>query len=348
MKSLHVPPGEDLEVSVSRRGALVESLDLLNGSADDLRRGLNTVVFSGEKAYGSGMIRDWFTEVAHQLVDPSLHLFKLSPEKPNYLLINPLSINENPRYRAFYRATGRLMALALTSQQLVGLNFPVMFYAAMLDVEIDLEDIKEDEPILYESFIYVLNEVETKDEYSIVIQGVEHPITTENKGYMVRKKVNSLIPQDSREFLELIWSGFNDVLPIAYVREHFNPKQLKDLIMGRPYINIEELVKSVDFSDSRYTAESIQIKWLWDVLRRFDQDKRRAFIHFVTGSTQIPSGGFSRMPRRINIKTMEQNDALPQASNCFNTLYLPRYATRNILEKKLFKALELSDEMEDK
>lgn len=341
-------PRDSLEVHVKRQDALADSLGFLNGNVTNLRLGLNTVLFSGEKAYGSGMTRDWFTEVAHQLVDPSQHLFRFSPGKPYYLLVDPQSKNLNRRYEEFYRATGRLMALALTSQQLVGLNFPLYYYAAMLDAQIDLEGIKEDEPDLYDTFTYVLNEVETKDQYSIDIQGVEHNITTENKGNVIREKVNSLIPPESRGFFELIRSGFADVLPIRLVRDYLHPRELKDLIMGKSYINIEELVKSVDFSESRYTSDSDQIKWLWEVLRKFDQDQRRAFIHFVTGSTQIPAGGFSRMPRRINIKTLDKNNALPQASNCFNTLSLPRYETKAILKEKLLKALELSSGMEDK
>ena len=347
MNTLNLHPIEGVELSVKRNAALFDSLELLNGSVDRLRGGLRTVVFSGERAYGSGAVRDWFTEVTHQLVDPSLHLFKLSPDKPHYLMINPQSERENPMYRDLYKATGRLMAFALISNQLVGLNFPVMFYAALLGLEIDLEDIKEDEPVLYESYSFVLNDIETADGYSIDIHDVEHPITTENKNEMIRKKVNSLIPQESRDFINLIRSGFNDVLTIAVVRAHFNAKQLKDLIVGRAKINIEELVTAVDYSESRYNSDSTQIKWLWDVLRTVDQEKRRAFIHFVTGSTQIPSGGFSRMPRRINIKPLEPKDALPRASNCFNTLYLPRYESKDILKKKLFKALELSNEMED-
>jgi hypothetical protein len=336
---------EGFELSVARSTALAESLPTLLGPAEALRSGLKSFVFTNEVAYGGSTVDDWFTEVASQLTDSECGLFVPSPDKPHYLMFDSSANRFNPMFEEFYRATGRLLALAFTSKQMVGLNFPTMFFGALLELPVSLEDIRDYEPFLYTSYTYILEEVETKDDYTLTIDGVDLPVTSENKQELVRRAVNSLMPRETREIFEIVRAGFDEVVPIALIRQIFTPRELRDVVIGRTTVNVEDLMDNLDLTESRYTQGSLQIKWLRAVLQTFDQRRRRQFVHFVTGCPQVPATGFR--DKRIKVVPVDSREALPEASNCFNQLRLPRYLSRKTLEQKLTQALDESREMED-
>ena len=68
----------------------------------------------------------------------------------------------------------------------------------------------------------------------------------------------------------------------------------------------------------------------------FDQQKMNLFIQFVTGSPKITvfNSNFS-----ITIEKVYEVDCLPVAHTCFNSLDLPEYATKDVLERKLLMAI---------
>jgi hypothetical protein len=153
------------------------------------------------------------------------------------------------------------------------------------------------------------------------------------------------MPRETREIFEIVRAGFDEVVPIALIRQIFTPRELRDVVIGRTTVNVEDLMDNLDLTESRYTQGSLQIKWLRAVLQTFDQRRRRQFVHFVTGCPQVPATGFR--DKRIKVVPVDSREALPEASNCFNQLRLPRYLSRKTLEQKLTQALDESREMED-
>lgn len=85
-----------------------------------------------------------------------------------------------------------------------------------------------------------------------------------------------------------------------------------------------------------YSEESPVVRWFWSIVEGFNQDLMNTFIQFVTGSPKIAvfNGNFS-----ITIEKVYDVNCLPVAHTCFNTLDLPEYSTRDILEKKLMTAI---------
>lgn len=92
-----------------------------------------------------------------------------------------------------------------------------------------------------------------------------------------------------------------------------------------------------------YSEESPVIKWFWSIVEGFNQDLMNTFIQFVTGSPKITvfNGNFN-----ITIEKVYDINCLPVAHTwyllfllSFNTLDLPEYSTREILEKKLMTAI---------
>jgi E3 ubiquitin-protein ligase HUWE1 len=170
----------------------------------------------------------------------------------------------------------------------------------------------------------------------ITINGEEVVLTAENRMKKLREKANSLVIAKMDPRLRIIADGLNEIVPIGLLRSVVSPTELRNALYGDGYINIEEMMLYVDFKGSRYDQKSIQIKWLFELLRKYRQTERRAFLRFVMGSSQVPAGGFKHLPEKIKILPSPNGpNSLPTASNCFNTLHLPRYLSARELKQKL-------------
>ena len=72
------------------------------------------------------------------------------------------------------------------------------------------------------------------------------------------------------------------------------------------------------------------VRALWDAVRSLDDEGRRLFLMFVTGSKTAPMGGLGalRPPAHPAFRVQRagpDSDNLPTAHTCFNTLLLPEY-----------------------
>jgi len=44
-----------------------------------------------------------------------------------------------------------------------------------------------------------------------------------------------------------------------------------------------------------YEEDSVQIKWIFEILSMFDEETKAQFLFFVTGSFKVPFGGFKNL-----------------------------------------------------
>eukprot|EP01015_Nassula_variabilis_P034500 TRINITY_DN8508_c0_g1_i11.p1 TRINITY_DN8508_c0_g1~~TRINITY_DN8508_c0_g1_i11.p1 ORF type:complete len:153 (-),score=36.33 TRINITY_DN8508_c0_g1_i11:175-633(-) len=122
----------------------------------------------------------------------------------------------------------------------------------------------------------------------------------------------------------------------------FDSRELELLISGLPDIDIQDLKENTEYHN--YTRDTIQIKWLWEILENFDQSMKAAFLQFVTGTSKVPLDGF-RSLRGINgiqkfqIHKAFNKESLPTSHTCFNQLDLPEYQSKEILYEKLMIAI---------
>lgn len=83
---------------------------------------------------------------------------------------------------------------------------------------------------------------------------------------------------------------------------------------------------------------------LIDCLVEFNQEQKRKFLQFTTGSPLLPIGGLINLkPQFTVVKRSPENgnvnDTLPTASVCFNYFKLPDYNSKEILKEKLLYAI---------
>ncbi|KAK1343258.1 hypothetical protein QTO34_016036 [Cnephaeus nilssonii] len=96
-------------------------------------------------------------------------------------------------------------------------------------------------------------------------------------------------------------------------------------------------------------ADSNIVRWFWQAVETFDEERRARLLQFVTGSTRVPLQGFKALqgstgaagPRLFTIHLIDANtDNLPKAHTCFNRIDIPPYETYEKLYEKLLIAVE--------
>lgn len=84
---------------------------------------------------------------------------------------------------------------------------------------------------------------------------------------------------------------------------------------------------------------------LLEVMSQFTLDERRAFLQFVTGSPNLPIGGFKALLPTFTIvhKPSEPpyspNDYLPSVMTCVNYFKMPDYSSKEVLLERVTKAV---------
>ena len=56
---------------------------------------------------------------------------------------------------------------------------------------------------------------------------------------------------------------------------------------------VDDLYKNISLSG--YQKKSPQIKWLFEILKEYDLERRAIFLMFASGSAKVPVGGFGNL-----------------------------------------------------
>ena len=334
---------------VSRVEAFAQSAQALTESPARVRRGISSASFEGEEGIGQGVRRDWFTAVSDELYAGGYGLFERSEAAPHYTRISEYSnLDENFRY--YFRAIGRFMALSIIEGNPIGVYFPDMFYKRLLGRQVELEDIREDEPDYYRSFAGLMGM--SDEDLEVVDAPVPHSgsgdvVNAANREEQIRNALQAISINNKDEQFAALREGFSSAIPDA-IFEGIEPREVGAFIFGDAVISIDDLERN--YRLGVYTATSPQVRNLFTVLRELSQDDLRKFLRFVTSSTQLPLGGFGALEPRFQIQRMARTGAsgnvlLPATHTCFNTIDLPEYESIDELRVHVLRAINLDSAM---
>ena len=88
-----------------------------------------------------------------------------------------------------------------------------------------------------------------------------------------------------------------------------------------------------------YEKDHPTIKYFWEVFHELEEEDKRKFLLFLTGTDRVPMFGFMSS-KKLTIQKTGDTNYLPVAHTCFNLLDLPEYATKEKLKFKLLQAIE--------
>lgn len=367
-------------LTVSRTDVLRDTMRMFGGmELSQLQKAVFKIKFKGEHGVDAGGLkRDWYMLVTKEILDPQRHLFEETFVGSNRYKLNPFSAIHNEDPFSFYKFAGQFIAKAIMDRQALPADFTKNFYKWMIHGDgdvlptVEMADYEDEAPEHYqqlrqtflmgetpveilEDMTFTVEHLIGRDyvEFELVEGGETKKVTNENKREylqaLIEYKMMKPVKMQMKAFLE----GFYSIIPHSLIRDVFSPFSLSIVIAGQRDIDLEDWLANTRFTDG-YSAESQQVVWFWNVLRRMDKPLLAKVLKFATGSSQVPVGGFrflrqgsdgSQSPFKITRAGISESglfndNPLPVAHTCFNQLDLPVYATEDELEKKLLSALE--------
>eukprot|EP00069_Balaena_mysticetus_P009040 bmy_20018T0 len=360
--SLQQPQAGHCRIEVSREEIFEESYrQIMKMRPKDLKKRL-MVKFRGEEGldYG-GVAREWLYLLCHEMLNPYYGLFQYSTDNIYMLQINPDS-SINPDHLSYFHFVGRIMGLAVFHGHYINGGFTVPFYKQLLGKPIQLSDLESVDPELHKSLVWILeNDITPVLDHTFCVEhnafgrilqhelkpnGRNVPVTEENKREYVRLYVNWRFMRGIEAQFLALQKGFNELIP-QHLLKPFDQKELELIIGGLDKIDLDDWKSNTRLKHCG--ADSNVVRWFWQAVETFDEERRARLLQFVTGSTRVPLQGFKALqgstgaagPRLFTIHLIDANtDNLPKAHTCFNRIDIPPYESYEKLYEKLLTAVE--------
>ncbi|XP_071509511.1 E3 ubiquitin-protein ligase SMURF2-like [Diadema setosum] len=349
-------------IEVSRENIFEESYrQIMKLKPKDLRKRL-AIKFKSEEGldYG-GITREWLYLLSHEMLNPYYGLFQYSRDDIYTLQINPDS-GVNPEHLSYFHFVGRVIGLAIFHGHYIDGGFTMPFYKQLLGKPVSLEDMETVDPEVYRSLIWMLeNDITDVLENTFAVEhnsfgqmqvhelkpnGISIPVTEENKRKYVKLFVQWRFLRGIEPQFLALQKGFHELIPPRLLRP-FDERELELLINGLGKIDVEDWKANTRLKNC--SPDTSIVKWFWQAVDSFDEEKRARLLQFVTGTSKVPLEGFKALqgstgamsPRLFTIHLIDANtDLLPKAHTCFNRLDIPPYENYSKFLDKLTCAVE--------
>ena len=137
--------------------------------------------------------------------------------------------------------------------------------------------------------------------------------------------------------LHAFTKGFHTIIP-RHTIAFLTIEQLRTIAEGMSSFSIESLQRCTEYEN--YDPNSRYIRSFWRLVTSWPEEKQRQLIKFVTAIERMPANGASDFKWKIERPSPDEPWKLPTSSTCFRTLYLPKYPSAEVLERKLSVAFE--------
>ncbi|XP_052811362.1 E3 ubiquitin-protein ligase HACE1-like isoform X2 [Mya arenaria] len=351
-------PDEDDLLIVQRDSLFQSSCDqVLQMNPDRLKRNFN-LRFQGEEGMGQGVVREWFNVLSKEILNPDYALFTQSADGCTFQPNSQSAVN--PDHLNYFRFAGQCLGLALYHQQLINAYFTRSFYKHILGVPVNYTDVASIDPEYAKNLQWILDHeicdlgldltfsVETDvfgvmEEMELKHGGRGIPVTDNNKTEYVQLVTELRMTRGIQPQIDSFLEGFNLYIPQKLVRL-FDEYELELLLSGIPEIDMADWKANTTYVDCDIDTPVVQ--WFWESMAEFSEQERVLMLQFVTGSSRLPFGGFSKLaggggPQKFSISLVPYtHDLLPSASTCINFFRLPNYPTKDLTREKLSVALQ--------
>ena len=273
-------------------------------------------------------------------------------------------------FLVYYRFLGRVMGKAIFDGQLVAGHMVPFIYKHMLGFPVSFKDLKtydEDyytnlnqikrlvdngddvEMILCQDFTTTVDVLGTRKDVELVEGGADMPVTNDNYLEYLEVCLKYRMMERVKPQLNELLLGFFDVIPEPLLTI-FDYQELELIMCGLPQIDMEDWREHTEYSGDyeHVRADYPACRWFWEVVDSFDQEMKARLLQFVTGTSGVPSRGFSVLQgndgnvRKFTIHGVSVGTCLyPRAHTCFNRIDLPSYESKGELEEKLKLAVTM-------
>ncbi|KAI9644294.1 putative E3 ubiquitin-protein ligase [Ciborinia camelliae] len=362
-----------------RRECLVEDSlkgvsEVVGTGGEEIKKGLR-IEFRGEEGIDAGGLRkEWFLLLVRDVFNPDHGMFSYD-EDSHFCYFNPNSFETTDQYFL----VGVVLGLAIYNSTILDVALPPFAFRKLLasapaaapgatshakpSMSYSLEDLSEYRPALAHGLRQLLEfdgDVEATfcrdfvadvDRYGQTIQvplcpdGGKKPVTNANRREFVDLYVRYLLDNAVARQFEPFKRGFFTVCG-GNALSLFRPEEIELLIRGSDEpLDITSL-RAVSVCDNWGAPNAAErepvIQWFWESFQRADPKDQRKLLSFITGSSCIPAMGATSLVIKLSCLG-DDSERFPVARTCFNMLSLWRYASREKLEGKLWRAVHESE-----
>lgn len=269
------------------------------------------------------------------------------------------------------RCTGRLLAKAIIEEQTIAPHFCRPFLKTLLGLPVTLSDLMFKDSELFIQFNKLLkalandpamanpehpegedwvedlsldftlaetvHSAKSETSHELLPGGEGFDVTRENLGLYIQLMAKHYVLDKVSSPMNFILRGFYEVLPFPFISV-FHPSELELLLCGLPSIDVGDWRRNTFYSGGLHAAHR-SVVWFWKTVSSFCQSERAQFLQYVTGTRQVPVGGFAALQGRdghlCRFHLVEAIVRFPVAHTCFNRLDIPRYKTEGELIRHL-------------
>eukprot|EP00931_Biecheleriopsis_adriatica_P063351 TRINITY_DN3833_c0_g2_i1.p1 TRINITY_DN3833_c0_g2~~TRINITY_DN3833_c0_g2_i1.p1 ORF type:complete len:930 (-),score=223.43 TRINITY_DN3833_c0_g2_i1:38-2770(-) len=182
----------------------------------------------------------------------------------------------------------------------------------------------------------------TTQEVDLVPGGRNIPITDDNKADWLRLHLHDKLYKSLQKAADAFRDGILDVFggsrrtcPLLVL---LSPAELVRIWAGSAIsdVDVQRWREVATVSDEVRT----QADWFWEILQESEEAFRAKVLKFTTGVQRLGHLGL----QSFEVQPADGSDeSLPRAMTCANMLQMPRYSSKESLDKQLRKATELCD-----
>lgn len=314
-KKLGVPWGEGhMRIAIRREHLLTDSIDaVMSLGREDLRK-IWRFEFMGEMGIDAGgLAKEWFLLVSQAIFDADSGLWLSSEGNQMLMRINPSSEISCPEdHLIYFRFLGRVLGKALFEGQIVAGHMVQYLYKYMLGWPITFDDIESVDAETYENLKKTIDMPPDQVEYlcldftttlkvfgemstvELAPNGANKEVTSENLHEYLEAYFKYVMLERIRPQVTELLLGFYDVVPEPLL-SIFDYQELELIMCGLPSIDLDDWKKHTQYKGHfEHKKERNEVcKWFWEVVKEFDQEMKARLLQFVTGTSGVPSRGFS-------------------------------------------------------
>mmetsp|Transcript_26509 Transcript_26509/g.48533 ORF Transcript_26509/g.48533 Transcript_26509/m.48533 type:complete len:768 (+) Transcript_26509:89-2392(+) len=363
-----------LQISVDRENLLKDSFGAIGTMAkSQLLAPTMLVQFKSEGGVDAGGLRrDWFESVARALLDGAGNAegeSLLAFQEDQTLLPRPRpgpsdsSGKMDERDKQLW-AVGVFLALALYHSQPLPLSFSMIACKFFCGRKVELRDVERLDPDFYRNRVQAVLKPGGLEELNAVLGetnrltwvsaptrlrpqvedlvkgGSEKLVTDDNKREYVQALCEAYLCNGIRVELQLMLNGFWHVIPMDCLRfAEVGPGDLSLMISGVQELDPQAWRACAEVTDADVPSV---MAWFWEIVQDMSDQERCSLLHFVTGSSRLPPGGFEELNPTFKVAVTRggEEDRLPISHTCVNQLVLQDYSSKEKLREKLLLAMQ--------
>ncbi|XP_059144171.1 apoptosis-resistant E3 ubiquitin protein ligase 1-like [Physella acuta] len=320
------------------------------------------ISFIGEQGLDwGGLSREWFELLGKELFDPNCsQLFTRFTDNPQGL-VHPNPKRPPDKKVKLYEFAGKIVGKCLIESaakrtQLVKAKFTRSFLAQLIGLRVTYKHFETDDP---EFFTTKISYIENNDVDDMELTFAEEVYDTQ--GQLV--KVVDLIPNGSKiavtnsnklryldalaqhrlvtpvkDEVESFMKGLSSELIPENLLSIFDENELELLMCGTGTYSIADFKLYHNVVGATASFNRV-LDWFWTIIASFTEEQMARLLQFITGSSQLPPGGFSELVPKIQLSSAPTYNSLPSSHTCFNQLCLPDYDNMETFHHMLLIAI---------